>query len=258
MKANLLNFRVEGSGSPVILLHGLLGSLKNLTGLARVLAENFTVCRVDLPAHGGSPALEPMTFPTMSDAVIGVADELGWRDFSVLGHSLGGKVAMQLAGDHSSRVRALLIEDISPVAYPPHHREIIDAVCSVELETLSSRTQADEHISDAVPDKLPRSFLLQNLRSENGSYRWAPDLEAIKASYPDMCKAPDSKGVYTGSTLFVAGERSNYIQESHWQDISRRFPNAKYRQISGAGHWIHAEKPDRFNALARRFFMENS
>ncbi len=242
----------------MVLLHGLLGSLKNLTGLARALADDFLVCRMDLPAHGSSPAAPNMSYAGMAAAVMATADQLGFQEFSVLGHSMGGKVAMQLAANHGARVRALLIEDIAPVRYPPHHKEIIAALSGIDLRALRSRAEADALIQGAVPDKLTRAFLLQNLRREEGKFVWAPDLKTIKVVYPDMCEAPENGEVYTGPTLFVAGERSNYIQQEYQTAIVERFPNAKYRQISGAGHWIHAEKPDSFNALARRFFKENS
>ena len=253
-----LNYLQEGVGPPVILLHGLLGSLKNLTGLARALSDDFSVCRIDLPAHGQSSGLEDMTFSGMANAVAETVDSLGWQEFAVLGHSLGGKVAMQLASERPSRVKALIVEDIAPVRYPPHHKEIIEALCAIDLDTLGSRAEADELITHAVPDRLTRSFLLQNLKRNEGRYQWAPDLALIKSAYPEMCEAPNLKDAYDGPTLFVAGERSNYIQSEHQSEIEKRFPNAKYRQISGAGHWIHAEKPSSFNALARRFLIKNS
>lgn len=240
----------------MIMLHGLLGSARNLASLAKALSADLDVCCIDLPNHGQSASDSDMRFSRMSEAVLQVADQNNWSTFSLLGHSLGGKVAMQMAMDSPERVCRLLVEDIAPVDYPPFHTEIIEAVRTLPLNEISSREDALKALESAVPDLATRHFLLQSLKRKDSGFYWQMDIENIASNYRHLCKAPSlpTNDRYRSPVLFVAGERSNYVQAEHQAAINERFSNAKYRQIAGAGHWIHAEKPARFASVVAGFF----
>lgn len=258
-KSAILSHQLMGGGRPIILLHGLLGSSRNLGVLGKALSDNFQVCLVDLPNHGQSYREDQMGFASMARAVKKVAEENGWSRFSLLGHSLGGKVAMRVALDYPDAVESLLVEDIAPVDYPAHHAEIIAAMQAIDLDALSSRKEAEQQLDLEFIDQLTRGFLLQNLRRNKDGYYWMTDLPRLSSCYPSLCKAPLESGGTTqfeGPVLFVGGERSNYIQRAHWASVETLFPNAKFRQIRGAGHVIHAEKPAVFASMVRKFFFE--
>ena len=254
----LLHFWLSGQGEPVILLHGLLGSSRNLSVLAKKLSEHFLVCAVDLPNHGKSYRSDEMSFASMAAAVDRIAQSQGWPNYRLLGHSLGGKVAMRLALDHPEKVNKLLIEDIAPVDYPRHHQEILAAMQSIDLQRLNSRAEADKILAQSIDDPLTRGFVLQNLRREGGDFYWQVDLTRLVTHYPSLCKAPVKQDLqkprYAGPVMFVAGERSNYIQPTHRAAIEALFDSVKFRQIEGAGHVIHAEKAAIFAAVVLRFF----
>ena len=255
----LLHHEVSGEGAPLILLHGLLGSSRNLGMVARELSEYFQVCSVDLPNHGKSPRSTECGFAVLADAVHAVAESLDWQRYSLLGHSLGGKVAMRLALEHAHSVDRLLVEDIAPVDYPPHHTGILEAMRSIQLEALESRSEAKGMLMDKLDDEPTVNFIVQNLRGRKGGFYWLADLDNISACYPSYCLRPfeSAEGdAFNGPTLFVGGGRSNYIQAEHQSAIKASFPNAKYRQIEGAGHVIHAEKPALFASVAKRFFIK--
>lgn len=256
---NHLHFWLSGQGEPVILLHGLLGSSRNLGVLAKNLSEHFLVCAVDLPNHGRSYRSEEMSFSSMAAAVDSIAQLHDWPSYRLLGHSLGGKVAMRLAIDCPEKVKKLLVEDIAPVDYPPHHHEILQAMHSIDLARLESRAHAEQLLAETIRDRLTRSFVLQNLRRSGGNFYWQVDLPHLVANYPELSKAPFNEDVspvrYQGPVMFVAGERSNYIRPEHRPAIEALFSDVKFRQISGAGHVIHAEKAAVFSSVALRFFI---
>ncbi|MDX1633182.1 MAG: alpha/beta fold hydrolase [Marinobacter sp.] len=256
-----LNYRVTGEGEPLILLHGLFGSLENLGGVSQRLQDGWQIHALDQRNHGRSPHADTMDYPAMAADVLAYMDRQGLGQASLLGHSMGGKVAMELALSHPERVDRLIVADIAPVTYRPRHDNVLAGLDAIDLAALESRQQADEVLRAHVEELPVRQFLLKNLirvgadeDAGNGArFRWRLNLTAIKACYDNLARAPSAEGPFDGPTLFIKGSESAYIQDKHRDAVARLFPHARLRIIQGAGHWLHAEKADTFATLCRRF-----
>ncbi|WP_148861495.1 alpha/beta fold hydrolase [Marinobacter fonticola] len=249
-----LHHRVVGEGKPLVLLHGLFGSLENLGGVTQRLSDTWQVHALDLRNHGRSPHVEAMDYPAMADDVQRYLDKQKIERASVLGHSMGGKTAMELALAHPDRIERLIVADIAPVAYAPHHDTIIEGLTGLDLSAVKTRGDADKWLAEYVEIPAVRQFLLKNLvRSDEGGYGWRINLKAIEREYPQIAKGPTAQGPFDGPTLFLKGGESDYIQDSHRDTVSRLFPKATLRILPGTGHWLHAEKADLFAKLSRRF-----
>ncbi|TGN38278.1 alpha/beta fold hydrolase [Marinobacter confluentis] len=259
-----LHHRISGEGEPLILLHGLFGSLDNLGVIARGLQDNWQIHALDQRNHGKSPHASTMSYPEMADDVLAYMDAQGIGKAWVLGHSMGGKVAMQLALKAPDRIAGIIVADISPVTYQPRHDQVLEGLKAVDVGALRSRQDADAALSPFVEEAGVRQFLLKNLvpvpadeKDDSGArYRWRLNLPVIDASYADLSAAPEGEGPYEGPVLFIKGADSAYIQTKHRDTISGLFPRADLRIIEGTGHWLHAEKPDTFVALCRRFLQQ--
>lgn len=259
-----LNHRITGDGPPLILLHGLFGSLENLGGISRRLQEQWQIHALDQRNHGSSPHTDTMDYPAMADDVLAYMDARGLDKAAILGHSMGGKTAMQVALRAPERVERIIVADIAPVTYQPRHDAVLEGLTSVDLGSIRSRQDADRVLADYVEEPGVRQFLLKNLvrvgedeRNDHpGLYRWRLNLPVIEQSYPGLARAPEGDGPFEGPVLFIKGADSAYIQEKHRDEIRRLFPNADLRIITGTGHWLHAEKPDSFAALCRRFLAD--
>lgn len=249
-----LNYSEQGSGEPVVLMHGLFGSQSNLGVLARELAAHYWVISVDLRNHGLSPQSDEMNYPVMAADIIELLDELQIEQARLVGHSMGGKVGMQIALSAPQRVRALVVADIAPVTYRAHHDAVLDGLELLWNEPPLSRAQAAEILQPYVAEELTRAFLLKNLyRREDGRFGLKINLPAILENYtPKLSAAPEGEP-FSGPVLFVKGELSAYIQEKHRQLIVALFPAAQLKIIPQTGHWLHAEKPQVFNKLVARF-----
>jgi esterase len=226
-----------GEGPPLVLLHGLFGSARNFGAVQRALAKQFRVIAVDLRNHGASPHAEAMDYAAMAADVIDTLSRMEALPAAVLGHSLGGKVAMRLALDRPDAVSALIVADIAPVPYPPHFQDYVEAMLAVPAG--STRAAADARLTAAVPDRAIRGFLLQNLQPEAPT-PWRLGLTEIAAALPaigDWDVAPGR--VYRDPTLFIAGERSDYIRPEHRPTIRVLFPAARFITLRGASHWLH-------------------
>lgn len=260
-----LNHRITGEGAPLILLHGLFGSLENLGGIARRLQDDWQIHALDQRNHGSSPHTETMDYPAMASDVIAYMDRQGIDKACILGHSMGGKVAMQVALQAPARVERVIVADIAPVSYKPRHDAILEGLKSIDLNAVASRQDADQRLAEQVDALATRQFLLKNLervprdeQSEGGPlFRWRLNLPVIDACYGNLSQAPEGDGPYQGPVLFLKGADSAYIQEKHRESIQQLFPAAELRVIQDTGHWLHAEKPDTFAALCRRFLAGN-
>jgi esterase len=256
---SLLNTRIvnpEKSGTPVILVHGLFGNGENLMGIGRAI-EDRPLCLVDLRNHGRSFHADSMTQRAMAEDIAAVIRSQGWNKVDFIGHSLGGKVGIQLSQDHPELINKLLIADIAPVDYPPGHQEIFAAFDSVDPSAVASRREADELMKPHVAEAGIRGFLLMNLvRAEQGGFQWRCNLEAIKANYEDVRKAPDFVAPFGGTVLYIRGGASDYVLGEHKATIEQYHPNARIKTIAGAGHWLHAEKSADFNALVTEFLTQ--
>ena len=250
-----LNYRVSGEGKEVIVIHGLFGSMDNLTPVVRSLADSYKVLSVDLRNHGRSFHRPTMTYPEMAGDVLALMDDLGMESAVVIGHSMGGKVAMQMAVEAPKRVDALVVGDIAPVDYPPHHQSVLKALQAYNPEQAQSRSEADKQLSEFIDMPAVRRLLIKNLKkSENGQFVWRMNVQGIFASYTSICAAPEFGGRhYSGATLFIKGENSDYLLPEHREVVARLFPRVELRIITGAGHWLHTEKPALFNAVLMRF-----
>lgn len=241
-----------------MLLHGLFGSHRNWNWHARELAPGFAVYSLDLRNHGDSPHANEMSYPLMADDVLGFLDEQAIESANLLGHSMGGKVAMQLALSQPGRVRRLLVADIAPVTYTESrgdHEQVFAALAALDVAALESRQQADGLLASGIPDARVRQFLLSNLEKESGTgFRWRFNLDALQDNYDRLRDKPVGDGPFEGPVLFVRGAVSNYIVEQDRERILALFPRARLKTIMGAGHWLHAEKAQVFNRIARDFF----
>lgn len=248
----MLHFRKTGEGSPVIVLHGLFGSLENLASLARAMSENHCVYSVDLPNHGRSAhvsqtSLQSMAYQLIEWMMQEKIPSAGW-----VGHSLGGKVAMEVALIRPDLVERLVVLDIAPVAYAPAHNEIFAGLRSLPLANLNSRTDADALLAEYVTEPGVRSFLLKNLVKVDSGFAWRMNLEELWRNYSQLLAA-NSQSVYAGPVLLIKGEKSDYLKPEYRTEVASRFPAASLKIVSGAGHWLHVDKSGLVNGIVSRF-----
>lgn len=252
--SNMLFARTAGEGEAVLLLHGLFGSGSNLGALARSLQARYCVYAVDLPGHGRSGWLASYSLQSMAAQVVAWLDEQALPAVHVLGHSLGGKLAMQLALGEPQRVRSLLVADIAPVAYPPKHAPVFAALRAVAQGRPQSREAAMQLMRPHLIEEAVLQFLASSLqRDANGGYGWRLDHLGLERDYAALCAAPEGGAPWQGAALFVRGGESGYLRDSHKPAIATLLPAAKLETLPGCGHWLHAEQPQQFNAVAMRF-----
>lgn len=244
-----------GDGPDVVLLHGLFGMGSNLGGLARSLAEGYRVHCIDLPGHGRSGPAGAAGLPAMAAALLAWLDAQRMDAVRLCGHSLGGKVAMQLALTAPERVAALVVGDIAPVSYAPSHDAVFAATAAVEAAAVASRREAAPVLRRYLDEEAVIQFLLLSLaRDADGRWRWRFDRAGLEASYPALLAAPEATAPYEGPALFIRGERSGYLSRAHAAAIRPFFPRARVETLPDCGHWLHVEAPRRFQSLVRGFF----
>lgn len=246
MKLHYREYGTPGDRPPVILLHGLFGSSGNWHGIARRLESEHHLIVPDLRNHGRSPHADASGYEAMTADVLGLLDGLGIGPAALVGHSMGGKVALWLALAQGERVDRVAALDIAPVSYPHRFGDILGALESVDLGSLGSRTDADHALAGQIKSAELRGYLLQNLVSERGRWRWRINLASIKRSLTKILDFPQAAPgrQYTGAALFLYGARSDYIQGPYLSAIRSLFPYARLRAVAGAGHWLYAEQPD--------------
>ena len=254
-----LNYIEQGTGTPVILMHGMFGSLSNLGNLARALAGSYRVISVDLRNHGDSPHEQRMDLQVMAEDIIELMDKLDIPSSTLIGHSLGGKVAMQVAMSQPDRVDCLVVADISPVDYPEqNNHQVVRALEELSKQTIDSRQVADGILAEYPIDAPTRAFVLKNLRRlSSGNFELKLNVDSISENYGNKLVLAPTGEPYTGPTLFIKGQNSAYIQDKHRPIIKDLFPNSRLEVVSDVGHWLHAEKPEVFNSLVYGFLDEN-
>jgi esterase len=245
----------DPGAATVVLIHGLFGSYENLGVIARGLAEHFRVINVDVRNHGRSDHSEQMDYALMAEDLAQTLDELSISTTAILGHSMGGKMAMAFALQYPERVSKLILADIAPVSYPPRHNTIIAGLCAVDMATLENRSDADKQLAQYIPEAGVRQFLLKSLVKDEQGFHWRFNLDALKHNYAELIAAPLQQGVFTGPTLFIKGGDSDYILPEHKAGIMQLFPQAQAKIIQGTGHWLHAEKPAVFTKLVLDFLL---
>lgn len=246
----------------VVFLHGLFGRGKNFAGIAARLAPEAQCLLVDLPNHGGSAWTEGFDYAQMADLV---ADHLraGFAadgPVDVVGHSMGGKVAMVLALRHPELVRRLVVIDISPVgsrASRGDFRHLLDSLASVDLGALERRIDAHAMLREAIPNDGVRGFLLQNLRRGEHGFEWEPNLRMLRAELPAIMGFPDLSGNrFTGPVLWIRGDRSDYVTDEDAPAMRALFPRTVRVTVRGAGHWVHSERPEEVVSALREFLLD--
>ena len=251
-----LEYDEAGSGPPLLVLHGLLGQARNWASQMKLLAQDHRVLAADLRNHGSSPWVDGMTYEAMADDVALLAEKAG-PPVRIVGHSMGGKVAMVTALKFPELVEKAVIVDISPVRHDKSSFQgYLEAMLGLDLSGISRRGQADRLLREAIPTDAERAFLLLNLAVDGDQkLYWKPNLRELLDGLPDILDWPDQLFDYQnpGSTLFVAGSESPYIREGHKPAIARLFPNAEYATIPGAGHWVHADQPKAFYETVSAF-----
>lgn len=253
-----LYYRETGQGEPVIILHGLFGAGDNWLSVARLLEEEYRVILPDAQNHGQSPHSPEFNYRAMVGDLAELLDELGLESAIFVGHSMGGKAAMNFAVAHPDRVKKLAVVDIAPKYYPVHHQTILKAYSSIDLQNMKSRKEADSAMAAYIKDTGTRQFLLKNLtRAQGGGFEWKHNLPVIKEQIENVGEPLPQNTRYEKPTLFIAGSQSDYIQPQDHAIIKEHFPKAKIEVIQGAGHWVHAEKPEEVVQLLKDLFNEN-
>lgn len=259
MPGTELAFRDYGDGDKtIIILHGLLGSSQNWQRAAKVFAEKFRVLVVDLRNHGDSPHTPTHSLAEMREDIKDFFDHEIIAPAYLLGHSMGGVVAMEFAFHHPRMLLGLIIEDVAPRAYPNDSGEILQTLASIDLSGVASRQQVDERLALTISSPVTRQFLLTNLvRHEDNSFAWRMNLPALLDFRQEMATyKPSPQASYDGEALFIGGERSAYRIDQDRDLIVRHFPNSRLAKIPNAGHWLHFEALETFTTLVARFVDE--
>jgi esterase len=253
-----LNYRqYSENGAPVLVLHGLFGSLSSWGWHCKQLAQQYAVYGVDLRNHGDSPHSDQLDYQVMAEDVRQLIVRLGLESCCIVGHSMGGKVAMQLALSFPDLVEKLVIVDIAPVSYPEDadgHMNVLAAMDAVKLGEIKSRTQAEVTLEDYIPEEATRKFLLTNLvRNKKGSFEWRLDKDSIRKNYANLRAELIATMSFLKPVLFIKGSLSPYIKPEHEAQIKELFPAASVKLLMDAGHWLHAEQPQALQKILLKF-----
>ena len=254
MKLNYLQYESETSGVPIVILHGLFGAGDNWSSVAKELTGLGTVLAPDLPNHGASPHTDRFGYRDVARDVAGFLEELELERCVLLGHSMGGKIAMSLALQRPELVEALIVADISPKEYKPRHQEEFEAMEEVRRAGAKNRREADRVMAERIESRAIRAFLLKNYReTADGRYDWRFNLDGVREHYREISAWPEHHGAYEGPVLFVRGGRSPYVAPEDLELARSYFPRVELRTIEDAGHWLHAERRETFLDEVRRF-----
>jgi len=254
-----LNYQQLGHGEHIVLIHGLFGSLENLNMVAKNLSKYYCVTSVDVRNHGKSFHQEGMNYKDLAQDVITLLNNLSIESCHILGHSMGGKIAMQIALSNPKIVKKLIIADIAPVKYPAHHLTIIEGLQAIDLTKIQKRKDADNQLAKYVENVGVRQFLLRNIEiNEQSKFKFKCNLNNIEQGYQQIMQSNENHDnqAFIGDTLFIKGGDSDYILPEHQNIIKALFPNAKAKVIQGAGHWLHAEKTIAFNKIVLDFLAK--
>ena len=243
-------YGAEHGGRPIVIVHGLFGSGKNWGAVAKALSVTRHVICVDQRNHGHSPWHDVHDYPSMAQDIAEVIDHFGGCA-DLIGHSMGGKAAMYLALSMPQRVGTLLVADIAPVAYGHSQSQHIEAMRQVPAEALAKRSTAIAALLEATQDRNLAAFFGQSIDVAQG--RWLLNLDVLETEMPKVLEFPQVRGHFEGRTLFLSGGLSDYVLPDHRPRIKELFAQAQFAKLSGAGHWLHAEKPAAFIATAQNF-----
>ena len=249
-----LHFKKFGSGPPLIILHGVFGSSDNWKTLANHLMITFEVYLVDQRNHGLSPHSDDLNYQVMTDDLKELLHNEQIEKCCLLGHSMGGKTAMNFAVQYPEKIMKLIIVDIAPKRYPPHHQNILQGVHSLKINEINTRKEADDLLSTTINNSGIRQFILKNLsRNPEGLFYWKINWKAIEDNIQAIGAPLLSHDLFTGEVLFIRGAQSDYILNEDEPLLKKNFPNAVLMTIQKAGHWVHAEQPAQLLALINQF-----
>jgi len=241
--------RQFGSGKPIIILHGLFGLSDNWVSIGKVLAHNYKVIVPDLRNHGQSPHSSIFNYDAMAGDISELMDDLELSSAIIMGHSMGGKVAMQFALQYPERTGKLIVVDMSMRQYEERQSqiEIIKAMMAIDFEKVDSRSEISELLRQSITEEKVRLFIMKNLyRVTRSHLGWRPDLKSIYQNIDCVFEAISGESVYQGASLFIHGDDSDYVLESDISQIQHHFPQAVFKVVPDAGHWVHADNPEGF------------
>lgn len=253
----ILHFQSTGQGDPLVIMHGLFGSADNWRSISSVLSRERQVISVDLRNHGRSFYHPQQTFELMAEDLLHLLDDIGVSTIDLLGHSLGGKTAIQFAQSFANRLRRLIVVDIAPRQYADEHSAIFKALLALDLASFSTRTAINKALSATLPDPLVRQFLLLNLQKDSSGFSWRINLQALFYNYPSLLQSVEPTHSVEVPVLFINGAQSDYVTDNDKQHIKRLFPQAEHVIIDRAGHWVHADQPDIFVQQVSRFLAND-
>lgn len=249
-----LNYKTFGSGDPIVIMHGLFGMLDNWQTIAKKLAEDYMVYLVDLRDHGKSEHTDEFNYPLLARDIAQFLESEWIHEAYVVGHSMGGKAALQLVKDYPDVVEKLIVVDIGIKTYQGGHEIILEALESVPIEDVKSRKDVEEQLSKYISEPGVRLFLMKNLtRNKEGGYRWKMNLSLLIKHYQDILAGITFDEIIDTPTLFIRGGKSKYITDEDVQDISANFEDMKLETVVNAGHWVHAEQPNELLSIIRSF-----
>lgn len=254
----MLYSKIEGEGKPLLILHGFLGMSDNWKTLAGQMAsEGFQLHILDLRNHGRSFHSDEFTYEAMVGDVLEYCQTNNLDKVSILGHSMGGKVAMFFATTYPEKVEKLIVADIGPKYYRPHHQDIMAGLNAVDLTTKPDRSQVEEILKDYVSDFGTRQFLMKSLYwIEPGQLAFRFNLPVFNEQIDNIGKALPENAIFEKPTLFLRGGNSNYIKDEDFETIRRHFPNSEIKTIPNAGHWLHAENPKDFYSESIQYLLK--
>lgn len=254
----ILNYKILGEHGPVLaIIHGLFGSMDNWQTLARKFSGDRIVLLIDQRNHGSSDHSDYMDYQLMADDLKETLDDLDLHIVDLLGHSMGGKTVMRFAIDHPDYVHDLIVADIGPKEYPPHHELIIEAMEAVKPDELKSRGEADEILAEYLSDAGVRQFLAKNLYwRDKGILDWRFNLLVLAGTLENILAPID--GDYDKEVLFIRGEKSDYIKDEDYLPIKEQFPHAHFEEMINVGHWLHAEDPESFFHIVQSYLNRSS
>ncbi len=257
LATSLHTSEIGDTGPRVLFLHGLFGQGRNFTQAAKALEPDLRSVLVDLPNHGRSDWTSTTDYVVVADAVAAWLREAYGDEgpLHVVGHSMGGKVAMVLALRHPDLVDRLVVVDISPTESvgSGEFEHLLDSLAGLDLEDLARRSDADEQLQPRIDDERVRGFLLQNLRSHEGGFRWQANLDLLRSELATIAGFPDLDATFDHPVLWMAGDRSPYVRPEHEARMRELFPRTRALTVKGAGHWVHSEQPETFVSAVRTF-----
>lgn len=255
---NILHSKILGEGKPLLIVHGLFGMSDNWITLGRKFSQNYQVHLIDLRNHGRSFHHAEMNYEVITQDLVNYCIEHQLSKIYIIGHSLGGKVAMNLATKHPDLVQKLIIADIAPKTYNDRHSFIFKALQHIDFENVKSRKEIENQLSRTIENQSILQFLLKNVyHSDSGKLTLRFNLSVLEKNYLSLNETLPSTSVYEGKTLFLKGQYSDYINTSDYLYIQKHFSNSEIVTISKAGHWLHAENPLEFYDQCIRFLKND-